>query len=330
MSEYDETHGINRKPAGAAESTGGRFDNRTHPEAPTGLLERGPKGTDTLASLADPDGETYLNVYDLGWEDMAEQVVLSSDEEGVGLDVVVDLSPVDPDDVMPEGAKDDPEDYAQARDLTIRRFIEERYRVEQADGDSPWAYQLHVEERPETTLDEALADVWSNTSFVTMVNERDPGTFGCPSLHSELRDHLSAFDRRADALADESLWDNVYAAQEYLDEEAADGKTRNWGAAQMNPADAARHRARVVEFLDVAEPILEGARAVNPDIEQRDVASSYVQARDNRVEPGFDAATYGAGPAVRLTEIAQRHPAMVPHVNPDKTLRLDDVTFGAQ
>ena len=34
MNEYDETHGINRKPAGAAGSTGGRFDNRDRPDAP--------------------------------------------------------------------------------------------------------------------------------------------------------------------------------------------------------------------------------------------------------------------------------------------------------
>ena len=39
MSEYDETHGINRKPAGAAESTGGRFDNRDRLEAPDVTLE---------------------------------------------------------------------------------------------------------------------------------------------------------------------------------------------------------------------------------------------------------------------------------------------------
>jgi len=33
MSDYDQTHSINRRPAGAADSSGGRFDFRDHPEA---------------------------------------------------------------------------------------------------------------------------------------------------------------------------------------------------------------------------------------------------------------------------------------------------------
>ena len=67
MSEYDETHGINRKPAGAAESAGGRFDNRDRLEAEgvelTGgtVVDNVPAADDWMARYAN-EMPFYLSV----------------------------------------------------------------------------------------------------------------------------------------------------------------------------------------------------------------------------------------------------------------------------
>jgi len=44
MSDYDQTHGINRLPSGAPESHGGRFDFRDHPEADPSVVLAPPGG----------------------------------------------------------------------------------------------------------------------------------------------------------------------------------------------------------------------------------------------------------------------------------------------
>ena len=77
MSEYDETHGINRKPAGAAESTGGRFDNRDRLEAPDVTLEQ-PSDHDLRVKALDElevSGEKFLLAYTGPDEEMPDDLL---------------------------------------------------------------------------------------------------------------------------------------------------------------------------------------------------------------------------------------------------------------
>ena len=72
MSEYDETHGINRKPAGAAESTGGRFDNRDRLEAKGVTLEQ-PSDHDLRVKALD-ELEATGEMFSLHYTDYTEEM----------------------------------------------------------------------------------------------------------------------------------------------------------------------------------------------------------------------------------------------------------------